>query len=224
MSADPHSRTIPPTGSEPLILVAEITHRVANEYADAIFSLHRAAADAPDARSRASLKGAAARLWAYAEAHRALRAPVAPGLVDLGEYLSSLCAALTAASLAERGVRLTLAPEGTALLDSERCWHVGLVVAELVNNAARHAFGPEGGVIRVELSGGCGLVTCRVTDNGRARPDAGPGCGSAVIANLALALGGDVRRQFALNGTTVILTFPASDESDEFEIAKENLQ
>lgn len=224
MSADPLSRTIPPTDGEPLILVAEITHRVANEYAYAISSLHRAAADAPDARSRASLKGAAARLWAYADAHRALRAPVAPGPLDLGEYLGSLCAALAAASLTDSGVRLTFAPEGTVLLDAERCWRVGLVVAELVTNAVRHAFGPEGGLLRVELSGGCGLVTCRVTDNGRARPDAAPGCGSAVIAGLALALGGDIRREFGPNGTTAILTFPASDESDEFEIAREDLQ
>jgi two-component sensor histidine kinase len=224
MSADPLSRTIHSTGGEPLILVTEITHRVANEYAHAIFSLHRAAADAPDARSRASLKGAAARLWAYAEAHRALRAPASRGLVDLGEYLTSLCAALSAASLADRGVRLTLAPEDRVMVDSERCWHVGLVVAELVNNAVRHAFGPEGGLIRIELSGGCGVVSCRVADNGRARPDATPGCGSGVIAGLIFALGGDIERWLTPSGTTAILTFPASDDPHKVGVQVEGLQ
>jgi two-component sensor histidine kinase len=222
MSADPLFRTIPPIGGEPLILVAEITHRVANEYAYAISSLHRAAADAPDDCSRASLRGAAARLWAYAEAHRALRAPVSPGPVDLGDYLASLCEALSAASLADRGVHLTLAPEDLVLVDSERCWHVGLLVAELVNNAARHAFGPEGGSIRIELSGGCGLVTCRVTDNGRARPDTL--CSSGVIAGLALALGGDVERWLGPNGTTAILTFPASRGVEVVDFQMEGLQ
>jgi two-component sensor histidine kinase len=223
MSADPLFRTIPPAGGEPLILVAEITHRVANEYAYAISSLHRAAAEAPDDCSRASLRGAAARLWAYAEAHRALRAPASPGLVDLGDYLTSLCEALSAASLADRGVHLTLAPEDMVLVDSERCWHVGLLVAELVNNAARHAFGPEGGFIRIELSGGCGLVTCRVADNGRARPDTTL-CSSGVIAGLALALGGDVERWLGPNGTTAILTFPASNRAEVADVQMEGLQ
>jgi two-component sensor histidine kinase len=224
MSADPLSRTILSASAEPLILVTEITHRVANEYAYAISSLHRAAADAPDPRSRASLKGAATRLWTYAEAHRALRAPVSTGPVDLGEYLASLCAALSAASLADRGVRLTLALDDMVLVDSERCWHVGLLIAELVNNAVRHAFGPEGGLIRVELSGGCGLVSCRVTDNGRARPDATLGCGSGVIAGLALALGGDIERWFGPDGATAILTFPASNDREVAEVEMEGLQ
>jgi two-component sensor histidine kinase len=224
MSADPFSRNIHSTGGERLILVTEITHRVANEYAHAISSLHRAAAGAPDARSRASLNGAAARLWAYAEAHRALRAPSSRGPADLGDYLTSLCAALSAASLTDRGVRLTLAIEDTVLVDSERCWHVGLVVAELVNNAVRHAFGPEGGLIRIELSGGCGMVSCRVTDNGRARPDASPGCGNGVIAGLALSLGGDIERRLGPNGTTAILTFPASDDPYGAEVEMDGLQ
>jgi two-component sensor histidine kinase len=225
MSADPLSRTVLSTGGQPLILVTEITHRVVNEYAHAISSLHRAAADAPDASSRASLKGAAARLWAYAEAHRALRAPASPGLVDLGEYLASLCAALSAASLADRGVRLTLAPEDDmVLVDSERCWHVGLLVAELLNDAVRHAFGPEGGLIRIELSGGCGLVSCRVTHNGRARPDATPGCGSGVIAGLTLALGGDIERWHGPNGAADILTFPASGDADRAAVKVKGLQ
>ena len=224
MSADPFSRTILSEGREPLILVAEITHRVANEYAHAISSLQRAAAQAPDARSRASLKCAAARLWSYAEAHRALRAPVAPGLVDLGEYLASLCEALSAASLADRGVRLTLALDDMVLVDSERCWHVGLLVSELVSSTVRHAFGPKGGLIRIELSGGCGLVTCRVTDNGRARPDAAAGCGSGVIAGLTLALGGDIERWLGPNGATAILTFPDSDDFHEAEVEVEGLQ
>jgi two-component sensor histidine kinase len=224
MSADPFSRPILSEGREPLILVAEITHRVANEYAHAISSLQRAAADAPDARSRASLKCAAARLWTYAEAHRALRAPVAPGLVDLGEYLTSLCEALSAASLADRGVRLTLALDDMVLVDSERCWHVGLLVAELLNDAVRHAFGPEGGLIRIELSGGCGLVSCRVTHNGRARPDATPGCGSGVIAGLTLALGGDIERWHGPNGAAAILTFPASGDADRAAVKVKGLQ
>lgn len=224
MSADPLSHTFLPSGGEPLILVAEITHRVANEYAHAISSLRRAAQDAPDAQSRASLKGAAERLWAYAQAHRALRPPVAPGRVDLGEHLTSLCAALSAASLTDRGVRLTLATDEAVLLDAERCWHVGLVVAELVNNAARHVFGPEGGLVRVELSGGRGVARCRVTDNGRPRPNATPDSGSGVIAGLAVALDGDIERWSSPSGTTAVLTFPTSDGADVVDIELEGWQ
>ena len=68
--------TLEPDGgfrAPPLFLVEEITHRVLNEYTEAIASLTLAAAAAPDIRSQGALTSAAPRLRTQAEAHRAFR-------------------------------------------------------------------------------------------------------------------------------------------------------
>jgi hypothetical protein len=76
MSADPRVEGAIARGGEPLAIVAEITHRVFNEYTHAIAGLNHAAAHASDPGSRTSLSDAAERLRAYAEAHRTLQAPL----------------------------------------------------------------------------------------------------------------------------------------------------
>ncbi len=77
MSADPRVEGAIARGCEPLAIVAEITHRVLNEYTHAIAVVNRAAAHASDPGSRTSLRDAADRLRSYAEAHRTLPALLA---------------------------------------------------------------------------------------------------------------------------------------------------
>jgi two-component sensor histidine kinase len=81
-----------------LALVAEISHRVLNEYTHAVATLLLAAADTANADARLALKMAARRLRACADVHRALAPPYGPGRADLGEYLKTLCAALSGPS------------------------------------------------------------------------------------------------------------------------------
>jgi two-component sensor histidine kinase len=207
MSAGPRVEGAIARGGEPLTIVAEITHRVLNEYTHAIAGLNRAAAHASDPGSRTSLSDAADRLRAYAEAHRTLQAPLARGPMDLGGYLESICRALSAASLADRQVRLSLSMEPVAL-EAERGWRVGLIVAELINNAVRHAFGGRGGAVRVEVCARGDLVLCRVSDDGGSDVPARPGRGSAVIEGLAAELGGQVEWRFGRGGATALLSFP----------------
>jgi serine/threonine-protein kinase RsbW len=45
-----------------------------------------------------------------------------------------------------------------------------LVLAEVLNNVAEHAYGPGGGRVTVTLTGGPEGVRCQVTDEGRAMP------------------------------------------------------
>jgi serine/threonine-protein kinase RsbW len=45
-----------------------------------------------------------------------------------------------------------------------------LVLAEVLNNVAEHAYGPGGGRVTVTLSGDPAGVRCRVTDEGRPMP------------------------------------------------------
>ena len=94
----------------PLHLIDEISHRVVNEYTEAICALGRAAKAARDIQAQLALISAATRLRAQVEAHRALQAPVVDGPMDLADYIAELCAHLARAPLAENGMRLKSPP------------------------------------------------------------------------------------------------------------------
>jgi len=196
-----------PITPDPWLLIAEIEHRVTNEYAVAISSISRAAVRAGSAEARATLDGAVERLRCYAEAHRALQAPVTRERRDLADHLRTLCHARVMAGLAERGIELTLL-EQSVLLEADRCWRVGLIVSELITNAMRHAFNRRGGLIVVDLEVIGPELQCRVSDDGRSTAGASPGGGSRIIDALARDLGGSVERRFGSHGATVVLTIP----------------
>ena len=191
---------------QPLFLVEEITHRVLNEYAEAISALAVAARAAPDARTEVTLRAAATRLRAQAEAHRALQSPAAAGLMDLGDYLVELCASLSKAQLSQNGVRLMVSAD-EVWLDADRCWRVGLIVAELIRNAARHGFAGGPGSIRVETTEAAGKISCRVRDDGRGGALGEGGRGSRLVQALANELRGAVDWDFTPAGCCARLDF-----------------
>jgi len=200
---------VPGLGIEPLLMVEEITHRVVNEYAGAIAAINFEAARIDDADARAALRRTTDKLHVFAEAHRALQAPVAAGDTCLGDYLDRVCAALSEASLRERGVKLILV-EDVVTLPARRCWRVALIVAELITNAVQHGFKASGGMIVVEVRQAGGEVVCVVADNGSctANPSLSRGC--RIIERLARELSGDVRWFFGPRGVTATLAFPVS--------------
>lgn len=71
---------------------------------------------------------------------------------------------MTKASLA-KGVRPLVDAE-EIWLESGRSWRVGLIVAELIRNAARHGLADGPGAIRVSIAESCGWASCEVSDNG----------------------------------------------------------
>jgi two-component sensor histidine kinase len=194
---------------QPLHLVEEISHRVANEYAEAIATLRLAAAGAGNPQVGAALSSVAKRLRAHAEAHRALLAPATGGPVDLADYIGQVCASITKASLAPNGVRLFVDAD-EIWLESGRSWRVGLIVAELVRNAAHHGLGRGSGAIRVSIGEACGWVSCRVSDNGCRAGDPQPGRGRRLVEALAAELGGSVDWWFTPAGCHARLEIPAT--------------
>ncbi|MDB5428415.1 MAG: sensor histidine kinase [Phenylobacterium sp.] len=193
----------------PLLLVGEISHRVLNEYTHAIATLSLARAGTTDVTARGALAAAEGRLRAYADVHRALRPPPGGRPCDLGTYLKGVCAALSCASLRERGVRLMLIPS-EAMLAADRCWRVALIVAELVNNAVRRAFDDGGGRILIEVESLGPTILCRVTDDGRpASSSPLKGWGRGIVESLTHALGGRIEWLFELSGTQVVLRIPS---------------
>jgi two-component sensor histidine kinase len=160
--------TVPPSGGEPLLYVAELLHRVSNEYASAISlaSVMASRTSSPEARS--ALKTVIEHLVQLASAHRVLLPPVVDGTVDLGAYLARLCQAKAAAELERRGTTLRLVVVSSGALDHARCWRVGLIVSELITNAARHGLPSGRGEICVSVAANAAQVVCRVSDNGAA--------------------------------------------------------
>jgi PAS domain S-box-containing protein len=89
--------------------------------------------------------------------------------IDLGVYLSEIASAVMRAHAVE-GIRLDLKVD-TWPVSLDVAMPAGLVVNELLTNALKHAFGPEGGVITLHsLAGarGCKVV---VADDGMGLPE-----------------------------------------------------
>lgn len=193
-------------GSEQLLLVQEISHRVMNEYSHAIAGIRLAARAVASDEARAALATAATTLMSYAEAHRALQAPTSKGSADLSDYLGRLCSTMTASRLQERGVRLTLSAD-SVMLPAERCWRIALIVSELITNSLRHGLKNGPGHIRVELEAGNPTTVCRIVDNGSGPTALKPGCGFKVVAGLASEIGGTVRWSFGPEGANAELIF-----------------
>jgi two-component sensor histidine kinase len=191
-----------------LHLVEEISHRVINEYTEAIAILSLAASRGRGTADPA-LALAAERLAAMAEAHRSLLVPVDDEAMDLGLHLGKLCASLSRASLGERGIRLTVVTD-EIWIDAPRCWRVGLIVSELVRNAVRHGLKGRRGSIRVALNARNGRAWCVVCDDGYAPPNPPEGRGRRLIRALATELAGTVEWKFTQAGSVVGLQFPVA--------------
>jgi two-component sensor histidine kinase len=195
------------TSDDVLLPVEELQHRVANEYALAIASINRFASDC-DEGAQTVLRRAVAKLHDFAAVHRILQAPISNGSVDLCSYLQTLCAALTRSILQERGISLIF-HERLVVLDARCAWRVGLILSELITNAARHGqWIGRGGRIEVVVEVNFENVFCSVSDNGGAAKVASPGRGTHIVSAIARELGGQIYREFGKKGTTSSLVFP----------------
>jgi two-component sensor histidine kinase len=199
----------PVSVGEPLLYVAELLHRVNNEYASSISLASVMASRAASTEVKSALETVIEHLVQLATAHRVLLPPAVDGTVGLGDYLTRLCQAKVATELERRGTTLRLAVGSPLALDPARCWRVGLIVSELITNAARHGLPSGRGEILVSVAANAAHVVCRVSDNGAATATFRPSLGTRVVDALAAELDGQVDRTFSKNGATITLSFPA---------------
>jgi two-component sensor histidine kinase len=191
------------------LLLRELAHRVNNEFTSIINTISRAAARSPNPEVKAVLNEAMEMLHDYVDVHRALKMPKPDTQVDAAEYLDRLCRVMSRSKLEQIGIDLVY-DSAPLTLGSEHSWYLGLIVYELVTNAARHAFAERGGEVRVELQCTDELVECRVKDNGSGSSNFRQGQGLSIVAGLANELGGTVQHQFEPNGSMSVLVFPLS--------------
>ena len=189
------------------LLLLEFSHRINNEFAAIIGTVSIASARTKNAETRAVLSTVEERLHSYAQVHQALRMPESGIEVDAAAYLRNLCEAICRSKLEDKGIELILV-DRPLKMSSERCWRLGLIVVELITNAARHAFSERGGTVRVDISELASVVRCCVTDNGRAGALVRPGCGSKIVRALAQGLGGTFEQRFGADGAAATLTIP----------------
>ena len=194
------------------VLLHELNHRINNEYTSAIGLVSLAAARSGSEEIKIALTGITELLHHYADVHHALEIPEHHMQIDASAYLRKLCRSIGRSKLDLMKIELVLAA-APLQLQSDRCWLLGMIVYELVTNAARHAFAGRDGEIRVELLRSGAFVTCKVLDNGAAPAQVQHGRGLKIIEELTKALDGRFEQKFGTAGSTSILTFPYSERT-----------
>src|SRR5258707_1860550 len=141
------------------VLLREITHRVNNEFASAIQVVSYAAAKSPDRNVKAALAGVMEQLHNFARVHHALQMPAGNDRIDASAYLRDLCGSISRSKLENKNIELVLV-DRPFRMSSGRCWLLGMIIAELIANAARHAFDQNGGTVRIECRPAGKFVQC----------------------------------------------------------------
>jgi two-component sensor histidine kinase len=196
------------------MLLHELDHRINNEFASAIGAISLAAARTKNGEVKDALSAVARLLHHYADVHRALQMPEQDAFVEAAAYLGRLCLSISRSKLEYREISLMLAAEPLRL-EAHRCWRLAMIMHELINNAARHAFARGSGEIRVELMRAGSFVECRVVDNGSSAAKVQPGRGLKIINELAKGLDGRFEHTFGSQGSAFVLTFPYNRTSME---------
>lgn len=191
------------------MLLHELNHRTNNEFAAAISAVSLAAKRSKNDEVKAALSGVMELLHQYADVHRALQMPECNTLVDAATYLHQLCRSITRSQLEGKKISLVLAAQPLRL-PADCCWRLGMIVFELINNAARHAFSAGEGEIRAELLSAGPFVECRVIDNGSVIGEVHSGHGLKIIDALSKSLGGQFEQKFGSKGSRATLVFPAT--------------
>ena len=149
------------------LLLRELDHRVKNNFMAVSSLLQMQRQRSSDPVVRDELDSALNRVEGIATAHRFLYRPDAPSdEIDMTHYLGELCAALDRALLRSDRVKLRCWIDPVTA-HRDRAISIGLIVNELVTNAARHAFPDDrSGMITVSLQRSDKGMELRVEDNG----------------------------------------------------------
>jgi two-component sensor histidine kinase len=196
-----------PRNPEEFLLLRETHHRLANTFMVLASALRRDLAICPP-DCQHSLVRYEARMIAFGDLHKSLIVGATSEPISVQAYVEHLCKALADALLEPLGVRAKVVCDAGEL-PAARCELIGLVIAELVTNAAKHAFrNRDQGLVRVEFFKKTDSWLCIVSDNGEAPDKALSGVGSKIIQALVRRLGGNLSRRSGGNGTTVAVSFP----------------
>jgi two-component sensor histidine kinase len=204
------------------MLLQEMQHRIANSLQIIASILLRKARTAQSDETRMHLRDAHLRLMSVGAIQQQLLGSGHGDPVYIGPYLSGLSQAL-AALMTDNSRLISLnvqAEDGTA--SSAEAVSIGLIVAELVINAFKHAFvGDEAsGLVVVAYEAAETSWQLTVSDNGIGMPEGQldsdkprPGLGTIIVAALAKQLDARVEVMRNRGGTTVSITHGTLDRT-----------
>jgi two-component sensor histidine kinase len=189
------------------LLLREFSHRVKDELASAISLVAAAAGRCDSGEARAVLVAVLDRLQSHALVHRSLQMPEYDTTVDVAAYLQQLCRAISRAELAGAGIELLLSVHPLRI-NADRCWLLGMIVFELIADAARHSFPVGARSIRLEVWPAGSSIGCCISDDGMI--DEGPlhGKGLAIIEALVTNLQGTVESRSGPGGNRCVVKIP----------------
>ncbi|WP_133255028.1 sensor histidine kinase [Phenylobacterium hankyongense] len=190
-------------------LFDELNHRVKNNLAlvSSMLAMQGRAADLPAVREH--LAKAVDRIQTIADVHASLYRTSSQDEVDFAAYLQDLCARLSGALLEDDRVRIEVTAEPAAL-PLDKAVSLGVVVNELVTNAAKHAYpAPARGSISVRLGHRDGDLTLSVSDCGTGLPGtpSAHGLGMRLVRSLVQQNGGTLDIEHH-PGATFTITLP----------------
>lgn len=197
------------------LLLREVNHRVANSLQLISSLLELQARRTEDADAGAALRSAAERVEAVSLVHRRLFTSDDISHVQMDQYLAGLVEELqrsVGAEPANCSIRLRADP---ASVETDQAVALGLVVNELVTNAAKYAYPDRCGEVRVDFRQHEGALTLTVEDDGVGPPPTGAlpqgsGLGGVIVAAMARTIRATVETAQAWPGTRVTLRLAAS--------------
>jgi chemotaxis protein methyltransferase CheR len=204
------------------MLLQEMQHRIANSLQIIASILLLKARTAQWEETRMHLRDAHQRVMSVAAIQQLLLPSSLGDPVYIGPYLSRLSQAL-AASMTDDSRPISLKVEaevGTA--SSAEATSIGLIVAELMINAFKHAFvGDEAaGLVVVAYEAAETSWRLTVSDNGIGIPEGQldsdkprPGLGTIIVTALAKQLDARVEVMRSRSGTTMSITHGTSDRA-----------
>lgn len=200
-------------------LFREVTHRVTNSFHVVSTRMRAQARNLSDPVSRQLCVRMAEHVEAMALVHRRLYEGENPAEQDIGQYLCALCDDL-AASTVTNDVTISCTEEGQAYVGPDIAVTIGMIVAELVVNSTKYAFGERTqGHIDVLIRCLDDTINLKVSDNGIGLPanfdiDKTAGFGMRLVSRQARTLGGAFTYESTNVGTAFHVSFPVPIKDD----------
>lgn len=195
------------------LLIREADHRIKNSLQLVVSLLSLQRSKLTHAEAGAAIDDAISRVRAVAEAHRALHQSNDLRTVAFDQMLHDLCRYAGELSPA---IAISCDSEANLDVDAERAIPLGLIVSELLTNAARHAYA-EGasGTIEARARRAPGHLDVTISDRGSGiDPNAAPArtLGASIVQALARQIGLEMQTVSEPGeGTSVTLRLPTGD-------------